>query len=182
MVWNMEQPAAGAGEIPKVCRSRWSRVIERIAQADTPHRTAVAFAFGVFLSFSPFIGIQILIGVGLAFLFRLSRVALVAGLCANLPWIMVPWYTVTTAIAAAALGTPIGLDVRHSVARLLDLSIWGSAFWSQAAEIAAPFLWSFLIGSTLGALVIGTVAYLTVVRVISRMQALPTTTGELVTD
>lgn len=177
-----EQPTAETGDVPTVCRSRWSRVIERIAQADTPHRTAIAFAFGVFLSFSPFIGVQILIGVGLAFLLRLSRVALVAGLCANLPWIMVPWYTVTTIAAAAALGTPIGSDVRASLARLLDMPIWGSAFWAHAAQIAAPFLWSFVIGSTIGAMIIGLVAYLTVVRIVTRMQSLPVTPGELVTD
>ena len=177
-----ELPAAQVGDLPKVCKSRWSRVIERIAQADTPHRTATAFAFGVFLSFSPFIGLQILIGVAIAFLARLSRVAVIAGLCANLPWIMVPWYTVTTAVAATALGTPIGTDVRGSLARLLDLSVWGSAFWSHAAEIVAPFLWSFLIGSTIGALIVGLVAYLTVVRVVTRMQSLPATAGELVID
>ena len=79
--------------------------LDRLASSDLdPGRTAAAIALGVFLSFSPFLGLQILLGLGAAFAFRLSRVAVLIGLCANLPWIMLPWYTLTTAMAAAAMG------------------------------------------------------------------------------
>ena len=156
--------------------------MERIARADTPHRTAAAFACGVFLSFSPLLGLQILIAASLAVLLRLSRVALLAGLCTNLPWIMVPWYTLTTVLAAAALGTPVGPEVRVALSKLLDISFFSTAFWTEAIEIVTPFLWSFLIGSTIGAVLIGIAAYLTVVRLVTRLQALPSTPGELVTD
>ena len=157
-------------------------MIERIARTDTPHRTAAAFACGVFLSFSPFLGLQIVIAVGLAVILRMSRMALLAGLCMNLPWIMLPWYTLTTVAAAAVLGTPVGPEVRSALTSLLDLSFFSTAFWTQAVQIITPFFWSFLIGSTIGAIVIGIAAYLTVVRIISRMQALPATPGELVTE
>lgn len=157
-------------------------MLERIAQADTPHRTAAAFACGVFLSFSPLLGLQIVIAVGVAVLLRLSRVALLAGLCMNLPWIMVPWYTLTTATAATAMGTPIGPEVGIALARLLDLSVFSTGFWAHALEIVTPFFWSFLIGSTIGALLVGIGAYLTVVRLVARMQAAPATAGELLTE
>lgn len=157
-------------------------MLERIAQTDTPHRTAAAFACGVFLSFSPLLGLQIVIAVGIAVLLRLSRVALLAGLCMNLPWIMVPWYTITTASAAAVMGIPIGPEVGTALGRLLDLSIFSSAFWTHALEIVTPFFWSFLIGSTIGALAVGFIAYLMVVRVVTRLQTVPGTPGELVTD
>lgn len=157
-------------------------MLERIAQADTPHRTAAAFACGVFLSFSPLLGLQIVLAVGIAVLLRLSRVALLAGLCMNLPWIMVPWYTLTTAAAATAMGMPIGPDVRTALTRLLDLSVFSSTFWTHALEIVTPFFWSFLIGSTIGALAVGVIAYLTVVRLVARMQAAPATAGELLTE
>lgn len=157
-------------------------MLERIAQADTPHRTAAAFACGVFLSFSPLLGLQILIAVSIAVLLRMSRVALLAGLCMNLPWIMVPWYTLTTAGAAAAMGTPIGPDVGTALTRLLDLSVFSTTFWSSAIAIVTPFFWSFLIGSTIGALIVGIGAYLTVVRLVARMQAAPAATGRLLPE
>ena len=164
-------------------RQTWrARLIHRLAGCDTPHRTAAAFAFGVFLSFSPFLGLQILLGLGLAFLLRLSRVSVFAGLCTNLPWIMVPWYTLTTVAAAATLGTPIGPEVRVGFARLTELPVYRAAFWTHAYDIVAPFFWSFLIGSTLGAIVIGAVAYVTVVRIVSRIQSAPATPGELLTE
>ena len=40
---------------------------------------------------------------------RLSRVVVLIGLCANLPWIMVPWYTLTTVTAAAAMGIAVAV-------------------------------------------------------------------------
>lgn len=178
----IEQPAAGADCRPQVSRSWWGALIERIARTDTPHRTAAAFACGVFLSFSPFLGLQILIGVTVALVLRLSRVAILAGLCVNLPWIMVPWYTLTTVAAAAVMGTPIGPEIGSALSQLLDLSIFSSTFWTRAAEIVSPFLWSFIIGSTLGAVLVGIAAYLTVVRLVTRLQSLPSTTGELVAD
>ena len=157
-------------------------MLERIAQADTPHRTAAAFACGVFLSFSPLLGLQIVIAVAIAVLLRLSRVALIAGLCMNLPWIMVPWYTLTTVTAAAAMGTPIGPEVGTALTHLLDISVFSSAFWTNAIGIVTPFFWSFLIGSTIGALLVGIGAYLTVVRIVTRMQSLRSTPGALVID
>lgn len=181
MVGMTEQPAEAADCSPQACRSRWRTTIERIAQTDTPHRTAAAFACGVFLSFSPFLGLQIVIAVGLVVMLRLSRMALLAGLCMNLPWIMLPWYTLTTVGAAAVMGTPVGPEVRGALTHLLDLSIFSTAFWTQAIHIVTPFFWSFLIGSTIGAIVIGIAAYLTVVRVIARMQTLPAP-GQLVAE
>jgi uncharacterized protein len=118
-----------------------------------PGRTAAALALGVFLSFSPFLGLQILIGMGAAFLLRLSRVAVLLGLCANLPWIMVPWYALTTVAAAAILGGPADVDIR-----------------ARTSELAAAFLWPFVVGPTCGALVLGAVTYVLAYRFLSRRQ------------
>ncbi len=46
---------------------------------DTPHRTAAAFAVGVFFGFSPFLGLHIVLGLVVAFAFRLNRVAVLLG-------------------------------------------------------------------------------------------------------
>lgn len=143
-------------------------MLHRIAGVDTPHRTAAAFGLGVFLSFSPFLGVQMALGFGTAFLLRLSRVAVFAGLCTNLPWLMVPWYAFTTAGAALVLGTPIAPDFEASLAALFDVPVYQSAFWTQAGSLLAPFLWSFLLGSTTGAAALGLAAFVAAERVIAR--------------
>ena len=72
---------------------------------DTPKRTAAAFALGVGIGFSPFVGLHTAIGLVLAFVFNLNRVAVVAGTWVNLPWFMGPYYASVTALGAWITGT-----------------------------------------------------------------------------
>ena len=126
---------------------------------ETPARTAAALALGVFFSFSPFLGLQIVLSMSLAFLLRLNRLAVFAGLNANLPWIMVPWYAGTTAAAAAVIGTPLPADFRRELGSLFSLGVFSREFWSQAVEGLRPFLIPFLIGPTIGAAIVGAASY-----------------------
>lgn len=148
--------------------SRW---IDRLAgSGDTPRRTAAAFALGVCLSFSPILGLQIITGMSLAFALGLSRPAVFIGLCANLPWIMVPWYTLTTAAGAYLLGVTIRSDFRDRLAAVLDLPVYRSAFWQRAFELMSPFAASFFVGSTIGALAVGAMTYVAMVPVIETIR------------
>lgn len=52
----------------------------------TPHAIAAGFAFGAAVSFTPFLGFHILIGAGLAFLFRVSVLAAAIGTIVGNPW------------------------------------------------------------------------------------------------
>ena len=136
---------------------RW---LARLADSrDTPRRTAAAFALGVFLSFSPILGLQTITALVLAFALRLSRVAVLVGVCVNLPWIMVPWYTLTTAAGAYALGVPIAVDFRQRLGALFDLPIYRWTFWERAVDLVWPFIGSFVVGSTMGALIMAWLAY-----------------------
>ena len=62
-------------------RARWLQSLLHLH--DTPRRTAAAFALGVFFSFSPFIGLQIILSFTMAFLLRLNRLAVFLGLNAR---------------------------------------------------------------------------------------------------
>ena len=53
---------------------------------DSPWRTALALAVGVFLSFTPFWGFQTLLALLLATACRLNRAVTVTGTWLNLPW------------------------------------------------------------------------------------------------
>ena len=166
MIRMNETPSADQCALPDTAtRAGWRvRLLNLLMTADTPHRTAAAFSFGVFLSFSPLLGLQIALGFGVAMLFRLSRVVVFAGLCTNLPWIMVPWYTFTTLVGATVLGVEIGDDIRAALAGLLDLPVYRGEFWTRALDILTPFFWSFVIGSTVGALFVGLATYVVVSR------------------
>jgi uncharacterized protein (DUF2062 family) len=134
----------------------------------SPRRTAAALALGVFLSFSPLLGLQILLGLGVAFLFRLSRVAVLIGLCANVPWIMLPWYAVTTGGAAAVLGISADVDIGARLARMFDAPVYQSAFWGHARDLIGAFFWPFLMGPTAGALALAVTTYAVSLRILTR--------------
>src|SRR5216117_1060007 len=80
---------------------RWLSTLLHIA--DTPERTAAAFALGVFFGFSPFLGLHTILGIVFAFLFNLNRVAVLLGVYSNLPWIIGPYYAFVTMMVGAPL-------------------------------------------------------------------------------
>ena len=141
-----------------VDRARIQGWLEQLLHThDTPGRTAFAFGLGVFLGFSPFLGLHAILGLILAFVLRLNRVAVLIGVYSNLPWILPAYYTVST-IGGAAL---LGVDIQPRVLEQAMVSVT-EASWRhpiEALEPLAPYLWSFTIGSTIGALLLGGAAY-----------------------
>jgi uncharacterized protein (DUF2062 family) len=146
----------------------WSRIVARLAAlGESPARTAAAFALGVFLSFSPFLGLQIAIGMAAAVGLRLSKIAVFVGLNANLPWIMIPWYVLTTAGAASLLGLPGAADMGDRLGQVFEQPFYKVAFWRRAVDLLGPYVWSFLIGPTTGAIVVGIGAYFLMHRMLA---------------
>lgn len=148
----------------------WHRIRHLAASSENPQRVAAAFAFGVFLSFSPFLGLQLVLGLGIATLLRLSRVAVFVGLWANLPWFMLPWYTLTTLVGAFLLRIPVTSELTSELSAVMDHPIYRAAFWEHLADVAGPFLWAYLLGSTLGALIVGTATYAVLTTALRRRQ------------
>jgi uncharacterized protein (DUF2062 family) len=126
---------------------------------DTPERTAAAFALGVFFGFSPFLGLHTLLGIVFAFMFNLNRVAVLLGVYSNLPWFLGPYYVVTTMMGARLMGDPMPRGFGMRLAALFELSLFGPEFWEQLGVVLRPLAWPYLIGSTIGALVLAAVSY-----------------------
>lgn len=126
---------------------------------DTPQRVALAFAIGVFFGFSPFLGFQTLLGISLAFYFRLSRVAVVAGTWVNLPFFVPVYYAVATELGARMLGqrppSKMAEDVALAVSQA-SISIGGI---ERVLNVLRPMIWPFALGSTLGGLLLGGMWY-----------------------
>ena len=136
---------------------RWLDTLLHVA--DTPERTAAAFAVGVFFGFSPFLGFHTMLAIIVAFLFNLNRVAALLGVYSNLPWIIAPYYAIVTMVGAKIIGHKLPEGFRAQLVALFELSVFHGEFWHQLITILKPLLWPYTVGSLLGAIVMAAVAY-----------------------
>jgi len=145
---------------------RWTRAavsawLERLLHVhDSPQRTAAAFALGVFIGFSPFWGLHTALALTLAFVLGLNRVAIIVGVYSNLPWISAQWYALMTAVGAWLLGVGMPPGFGSRLRELFTLSLVRWEFWRRLASLLRPLLWPYVVGSTLGAAVLGATAFL----------------------
>ncbi len=127
---------------------------------DTPERTALAYAIGIFLGFSPFLGFHTLGGLAIAFLFGLNRVAVLLGVWTNTPWWMVPFYMAATWVGMRVTGFRIGWTTVREIFHLgLDRGFMGTDFWNRISSQQGLFL-SFNVGSLILCTLLGFTAYL----------------------
>jgi len=121
---------------------------------DTPHRIALSFGIGVWIAFFPIWGIHTAMALGVAFLFRLSRAAMMVGAWVNNPWTMAPLYTAGTLLGCVLLAVPsAGLAS-------LDWSLGWRDFVRSLFETLRPFLWPFIVGNTVLGIAAAIVGYL----------------------
>ena len=132
---------------------------------DTPHRTALAFAIGVLIAFSPFIGIHMGIALIVAFLFRLNRVAILFGTYLNNPWTLAPMYLAGTTLGCLLLG------VSNDGLENIDWELTGAAFRQTLWLTLRTYMWPFLLGNTLLGIVCGLLGYYVLRRILERRAA-----------
>ncbi len=126
---------------------------------DTPERTALAFSIGVFLGFSPFLGLHTLAAIGAAFLFGLNRVALLLGAWTNTPWWIVPYYTFATWVGMKVMGVQIERGMLKEIFKMgVDQGFMCSDFWNRVTS-QWGLLASFLVGSLILAALFSLLAY-----------------------
>jgi uncharacterized protein len=126
---------------------------------DTPERTATAFALGVFVGFSPFLGLHTLLAIVAAFLFNLNRVAVLLGVYVNLPWFLAPYYAIATMVGAELTGHHPPPDFRMQLGRLFERSLLHADFWKQFVVVMKPLVWPCTVGSLLCSIVLAAAAY-----------------------
>lgn len=169
-------------------RRGWRRGIEYLGHRvrrlpDTPHRIALGFAFGTFVSFTPLFGLHVLLAAGLAWLFRGNIVASLIGTLVGNP--------VTTPIIAA---TSLGLGHRilgHGVTgrdfgRIAEAfsqaatGIWQSVFslfgvrtaqWGKLSLFLYDMVWPYLVGGLLPGIVTSVAGYYLVRPLVGVYQA-----------
>jgi uncharacterized protein (DUF2062 family) len=139
---------------------RFKDLLKRLLHIeDTPERTALAFSIGIFLGFSPFLGLHTLAGLAIAFLFKLNRVAILLGVWSNTPWWLVPYYTLATWLGMWVVRFRIDWTTLEGVFQLgKEKGYLTSEFWMQIVS-QWRFLASFLTGSLILSLLLSLIAY-----------------------
>jgi uncharacterized protein (DUF2062 family) len=125
---------------------------------DTPRRTAAAYALGVFLGFSPMLGLHTVLGLAAAFLLNLNRLAVILGIYSNLPWLVPAYYTIATLAGAAILRVDVPPGLLKELTEALRDGSW--AEFRRLAGAFSPLAWAFVLGSTTGAVILAGVGYL----------------------
>ena len=143
--------------LTKALVRRWLDTLLHVA--DTPQRTAAAFAMGVFFGFSPFLGFHTMLAIIVAFCFDLNRVAALLGVYSNLPWIIAPYYAIVTMIGAKIIGHAPPAGFKAQLSALFEMSVFHGEFWHQLITILKPWLWPYTVGSFLGAIAMAAIAY-----------------------
>ncbi len=119
---------------------------------ESPQRTALAFAIGVFIGFSPAYGLHTVMVVFCAWALGLNFLALMAGAFLNNPWTLVPILGATYWVGAFLLGRPDSPSFDWQ-----DVSF--SAIYTQVMPYAVPFFLGGFVLSLLGAALAYPLAY-----------------------
>lgn len=125
---------------------------------DTPHRISMAFALGVFIGMSPLFGVHTVLGILLASLFRLNRLATVVGVYITNPWTIVPIYTFSTWVGARCLG----------INNILPAINWEHITVLALVSDVSPLFKPFIVGTLLMATLSAIVSYLIIFRIAKR--------------
>jgi len=133
---------------------------------DSPRRTALAFAVGVFIAFSPTYGLHIVTALFCAWAFRLNLVAVMAGNLLNNPWTFVP--IVGGSMWVGLLVDPVGPPPN------IDWSAFKSLMWIDKFRMLwehfYPYLTPFVVGHVLLGAIGAGVGYILIHQAILRLR------------
>jgi len=124
---------------------------------ESPQRTALAFAIGVFIGFSPLYGFHTVMVFFCSWALRLNLLGLMAGAFLNNPWTVVPILGATYWVGALLLGRSDSPSFDWQ-----DVSF--SAIYAQVMPYAAPFFFGGFILSLLGSALAYPLAYFFVAK------------------
>ena len=130
-----------------------------LALDDPPERTALAFSVGVFIAFSPFLGLHTILATLVALLFRFNKIAIYAGTFVNNPFLtLVPIILASYAVGAFLTGRPLALPA-GGLELLRDPHLFAADYWRALFAEFWGLLLPFALGGTLLSVVCSLAAY-----------------------
>ena len=130
-----------------------------LALDDPPERTALAFSIGVFIAFSPFLGLHTILATLVAFLFRFNKVAIYGGTFINNPFFtLVPIIIASYAVGALILGRPLRIPAL-GIELLRHPHLLTANYYHKLFRESRDILWPFTIGGMMLSVVCSLIAY-----------------------
>jgi uncharacterized protein len=130
-----------------------------LAIDDPPERTALAFSIGVFIAFSPFLGLHTIMATVVAFLFRFNKVAIYTGTFLNNPFFtLVPIIIASYAVGAFVLGRPLHIP-GEGLELLKNPDLFSSNYYSRLFVQSWHIVWPFTVGASVLSVVCSVLAY-----------------------
>ena len=140
----------------KMFRATFRRLL---ALDDPPERTALAFSIGVFIAFSPFLGLHTILATLIAFLFRFNKVAIYTGTFINNPLLtLVPIIVASYAVGAFILGRPPRIPA-GGVELLRHPHLLTADYYRNLFLESWDIVWPFTIGGMTLSVVCSLIAY-----------------------
>jgi hypothetical protein len=141
-----------------------------LAIDDPPERTALAFAVGVFIAFSPFLGLHTIMATFMAFVFRFNKIAIYSGTFINNPFItLVPIIAISYAVGALLLGMPLSIP-EEGVALLRDPELLSSDYYQRLFIESWHVVKPFMVGGMVLSVVCSVLAYPLTLRLLRTRQ------------
>jgi uncharacterized protein len=145
-----------------------TRFREALHLDDPPWRLALSLAVGVFISFTPFYGLQTLLAIGVAIVSRLNRAATVAGAWLNLPWFAPLVYAGALRVGTLLVPDPAGIRGAW-LAQILSQP--RSISWRDLPALLDHVSLPLFVGTSVLGGVAGIVTYVVSFHLIVRRQA-----------
>jgi uncharacterized protein (DUF2062 family) len=130
-----------------------------LAIDDPPERTALAFSIGIFIAFSPFLGLHTIMATLLAFLFKFNKIAIYTGTFINNPFLtLVPIIVASYGVGAFILGRPLGIPP-EGVELLKNPAIFSGEYYRKIFVQSWYIVYPFAVGAMVLSVVCSVVAY-----------------------
>lgn len=130
-------------------KKKWIKRTKHILTLDNhPGHIAAGFAVGVFISFTPFFGLHMLIAIIAAFVFRLNKLTCITGSCVNTPMTVAPVLVISYKLGRFLLGYYPG-----------ELHIKQELSWQYALKLIDKHGASLLLGTSILGLFAAVLAY-----------------------
>jgi uncharacterized protein (DUF2062 family) len=130
-----------------------------LAIDDPPERTALAFSIGVFIAFSPFLGLHTIMATFIAFVFRFNKVAIYTGTFLNNPPLtLVPIIVASYAVGAFFLGRPLKIPP-EGVELLRNPHLFTGDYYRKLFVQSLTIVLPFALGGMILSVVCSLIAY-----------------------
>jgi uncharacterized protein len=141
--------SAGASAIiPGVMKSAFRSLLNL---DDPPERTALAFAIGIFIGFSPLLGLHTIMAAIISVIWKFNKPAIFTGIYINNPWTLAPIIALSWAVGRFFIGSP-PVELPHFTLS----AMMTSEFWMMIAgqwQQLIPFAVGAIILSFIGAII-----------------------------